>query len=340
MYGMDYLGGAKYMDTILKSHPKGWAAGFFVEESLFGSPKKVIEALAQSGKCPLIRLNLAWEDDHNFGNDDFAKAENTLKEYLPLMNKYPSVMWLVSGATEHKLKKDQANALAQRIIKHLPDGVNYVNNPWHKGGGEFIQGPRILNEIHGTQENAPRRGEYTYSYDGSSCVDDDVEARKAKFKSAKVFFFWHPAFNGRLTTQDTTPRPDRKAWPTQELIKSIQFLATNAGEKITIPKDFIWKSHADRHVTPPEPRAYKPVLITPTMNAFFELRTLDNKLVIKSENRLPFENNKSRYYFSEYGYVIAEKAKKLQGHSVCKLVADGKEVGRLNPAFRAGSFRP
>lgn len=339
LFGMDYLGGAKYQDVILKHHPKGWAAGFFVEESLFGPAQGIVEALAKKGNCPLIRINLSWEDDHNFGNDDFAQAQKTLKTYLPIINKYQNVEWLVCGATEHKLKKPQALQLAQLILKDLPINVSYVNSPWAKGGGEYIQGPRIINEAHGTEQAPPRRGIYTYSHDGSSCVDDDVEFRKAQFKAAKVFFMWHPAYNGRLTTNDKTPRPDRKAWPTPELIDSIEFLATSRGALKPLPKDFIWKTHADRHTTPPEPRAYKPVLITDAAYSKIELRTLDNKVVITAGPRLPFENNRSRYYFSDYGYITAEKAIKIQGHAVCNMVVDEKVVGQVNPAFRAGTFR-
>lgn len=340
LFGMDYLGGAQYRQIFLNNHPEGWAAGFFVERSIFGNPRRAIRRLAKSGKCPVIKLNLNWNDNHIFTFRDFKKSQRIAKRYSRLIVQFPDIKWYVSGATEHRLNRKDSKKLARMILEVIPNSPNvfYVNNPWIDGGGALIRGQRIINEVHG-KERAPRKGPFTYSFDGKSCVDLDVETIKKDMKNCEVFFFWHPAYNGRKNTTDPTPRPERRAWPTPELIKSIEYLANDAGDNLSVPSGWIWKTHADRHDNPPEPRAYKPVLITTVGPQKFELVTLDGRTVHTSTNRLDFEHGKFRYYFLEYGYKLAEKAIRMQGHPICKLKGGNKEYGRINPAFREGIFR-
>lgn len=339
-YGIDYLGGGKYEQIVLDEHPNGWAAGFFTQDDLFECPRSVVRELARSKRAPIIRLNLRWRDDHAFNETDFPKIVEEAKRFAELPKRYPSTLWYFSGATEHTLNHTLAKKLADEVLKVLPNRENclYVNNPW-EGKGAFIEGTRIVNEVHGTYAKPPK-GKYLFSYDGSNCVDDDVQARKRVLSTAEVFFFWHPAMNGRLNTNDKTPRPERKAWPTGPLIDSIVYLKNDPGKGIWLPTNWLWKSHADRHSTPPEPRAYKPVLITPVKASRFELVAANGQIVASSGAPMPFVDGRWRYYFADFGYNIAEKAIRIQKNGVCSLRADGKVYGKVNPAFRAGSFRP
>lgn len=339
LFGIDYLGGAKYQQLILDEHPNGWAAGFFIEDDLFGSPKEVIRKLAKSGRAPVIRINLAWKDDHQFIESDFQNIVEYAKEYAEFPKRYKNVTWYFSGATEHLLNREQAERLAKKILAVLPktDNCIYVNNPWENRGA-FVYGRRIINEVHGSYAKAPR-GKFIFSYDGSSAVDDDVMLRKRVMKNSEVFFFWHPAMNGRLKVDDETPRPQRRSWPTSALIDSIIYLKNDAGSGIWIPNNWLWKSHADRHRTPPESRAYKPVLISPIKVDRFELITKNGRVVASSGPPMQFEDGRWRYYFDDFGHNIAEKAIRIQKDPVCGLRANGKVYGKVNPAFRAGSFR-
>ena len=106
-----------------------------------------------------------------------------------------------------------------------------------------------------------------------------------------------------------------------------------------LPKGYIWKSHADRHNTPPEARAYKPVLIAPVKAPRAELVTENGQVVAVSSQAQTFNGGGWRYYFSQYGYQLAEKARRIHGKGTVSLRLNGKVVGTLNPAFRAGSFR-
>ncbi len=340
LFGMDYLGGGKYPQVIIDSHPRGWAAGFFTQKDLFDDPTNVIKHLARRGRTPAIRLNLAWRDDHNFTRNDFPKIIAEAKRFAEFPKRYKNVIWYFSGATEHVLNKELAKELADEVLKVLPkrDNCFYVNNPWVPFGS-FITGDRIVNEVHGSKAS-PRRGAYLFSHDGSSSVDDDVQTRKESLKGAEIFFLWHPAMNGRLKVTDETPRPQRRSWPTKSLIESIKYLRNDSGKGISLPTNWLWKSHSDRHYTPPEPRAYKPVLIAPVRLKYFELVTKSGKVIARSSSPLAFVDGRWRYYFNQFGYKLSQEAIKDQNTGVCKLRgSDGKIYGKVNPAFRHGTFR-
>jgi len=332
IYGLDYLGGAKFGDLLVREHPEGWAAGFFA--NTFGNAWPVIEQLLATGRCPRVRIHAIWDDAHKYNprvhdpviNKELQRA-NTLKA------KFPNVHVQFSPFCEHTIKGQQLKDLLNRC-GDASRNVEIVNCPYT---GDLSE--RFMNEVHGSHAvPAPKFGAYQYSYDGTSCVDADVEKDKAKHQRAQVFYFWHPAFNGKLNGNDKTPRPQRKAWPTAQLIDSIIYLHRPAGE-VRLDSKHIWKSHADRHSTPPEPRAYKPVFITPVKAKRVELVADNGQVVATMPYYGPFETSKHRYYLGEYGYIIAEKAKRIHGKPTLKVVANGKQIGIVNAAYRAGSFR-
>lgn len=326
MLGRDYLGGAKYPDLILREHPKGWAAGFFAET--FGNALPIIEKLANTGRCPLIRVQLLWSDTHTFTHSDTMRAVEIAKKIEVIARKNKRVKFELSPFCEHNLKNpDQA----LEAIKMVAPSCTPVNCPW-----QGALSSRFKNEVHGY--HAKPRGRYNYSTDGDSCVDINITKMKRLHKDADVFFFWHPADNGKLNTSDPTPRPERKAWPTEALQDSIIYLKNKRG-KTSLPEKFIYKSHADRHETPPEPRAYKPVLIAPVKAARFELVAKNGQVVGVLPYYGTFDGGGYRYYLGEYGYQVAEKAIRIQGSPVVELRANGKVYGKINPAFRDGSFR-
>ncbi len=342
MFGLDYLGGSRYGKVILDNHPEGWAAGFFTEKDLFGDAAPIIRALCRTKRCPAIRVQLMWRDKHDFSEKDFSKIVAEAKRISELARRYRNTTFYFSGACEHNLKRDQAKKLANMVLEVIPKYSFYVNSPSLLYRGEYISGERILNETHGT-ERKPITGDYFYSWDGTNMVDDDVELRKTTHKSAKIIFGWHPAFNCRLSSNDATPRPERIAYPTPELIDSLEFILKNKRGKTSVPSDWIWKSHADRHNTPPEPRAYKPVLLCNIPLSVKKLELVaDNGQVICSSGAgmsSAYPGTSSRWYFPEFGYRISEKAMKVQGHCLLKVRGNGKIYGTVNAAFRDGKFR-
>jgi|688.fasta_scaffold02764_44 hypothetical protein len=326
MYGLDYLGLPKFVDLAVREHPAGWAAGCFA--NTFGNALPAVRRLLETGRCPLFRVHLLWSDTHSFGAAEIPTVRRLAREYEILKRAFPQVQIEISPFCEHNLANPDPYL---EIVANEAPSCAPVNTPW-KGG--FSR--KFKNEIHG--DKAAPKGAYNYSWDGASCVDGDVEKSKAAHTKAQVYFWWHPAFNGRLNTNDKTPRPERKAWPNSDLIDSIIYLRTPAGD-VKYRRNLLWKSHADRHETPPEPRAYKPVLIMPPKAKRVELVADNGQVVATAGPALPFNDGRFRYYWNDYGFKIAEKAVRIHGKPTAKLVVDGKEMGIVNPAFRGGSFR-
>lgn len=327
-FGIDYLGLPKFSDLAIREHPEGWAAGCFAVT--FGNALPHVDRLLATGRCPLFRVQLLWSDSHTFGASDVRQVKVLSRQYQALAKKYPAVEILISPFCEHNIR--EPDKFLDIVSNEAPDCAP-VNVPWNGG-----YSTKYINEVHGTKAPPKVGKQYLYSWDGTSCVDGDVERSKAIHAGSEVYFFWHPAMNGRLNTNDKTPRPQRKAWPTSELIDSLIYLK-NDGSGARLPRNYLWKSHADRHMTPPEPRAYKPVLIAPVKADRAELVADNGQVIAVSSRSQPFNDGRFRYYFGEYGYQLAEKAMRIHGKRTASLRMGGKIVGVVSCAFRGGSFR-
>lgn len=334
-WGIDHLAGGKYAKEVLAAHPKGFAIGIFTQKELFADAYPLINKLLAKGETPLVRYNLRWSDTHQFSKADFPKIVAEAKRFVPLVNKYPGAECEFSGATEHQLNAQEALALANLVLNVIPERCKYVNNPW-QGRGSFIKPTdRIKNEVHGKHAGIPAvGGKFNWSADGDDVFDFDITAVKKQLSDADVFFFWASQNNGKKTEKDPTPRAQRQAWPTIELIRAEAFLATEQGN-VSLPNRYLVKPKADQHMTPPEGRALKPVLIFPG-NAQYLTARVGTKVIAKSEKAQPFVDGRLRYYFStRYGYQIMREAKS----NVVDIWADNKKVGTANLGFRQNEFR-
>jgi hypothetical protein len=320
MYGLDLLGIAKFEKVAVSEFPADWALGCF--SSTFGDARSAVEAILQSGKCPLVRVQLMWKELHDYSPKDFPWIRNEAKKWRGLVAKY-KIAWHFSGACEHNLSVKDAKTLAEIVTKELP-GTTYVNNPQSQGKNEL---PGYLIERHGKDvKKAPR--DYVFSFDGSNCVDNDVQTIKDRLTSASVFFFWGCRFNGRWSENEQTSIPLRNGYPDKEYMRSIVALAQPQGE-VKIPKGWIWKSHSENNgVT--DPRSEKPVLICP-------VKTKEAVLVLTDGSKVrlpyygPYAGGGHRYYAPTWGYQIANEP--------VTLLMGGKLYAVINPTFRAGVFR-
>lgn len=334
MRGLDYLAGAKYKSVILREHPEGWAAGFFSNVDGFGDALPTAEALLNTGRCPRIRFQLKWKDNHDFKSSDISPTVRECKRVLKLVNKFPSIEFMISPWCEHVASSSLIQQLRAAIKPLLPSNAKYINSAIKNGA--LLRDE--INEYHnGGKPKIP--GKYNFSFDGTSAVDADCETTKRNFSNAETFFFWVPQFNLRKNTNDKTPRPQRKAVPTGQLVDSVIYLKNEKGAT-SLPRRWLWKSHADQHNAPvPEPRALKPVLITPVKTKVFQLIADNGQVVATSGSAQSFNDGRFRYYWPDFGYLLAEKAVRIQGHPVCKLVANDRVYGRVNPAFRENEYR-
>jgi hypothetical protein len=334
MYGLDHLGGAKYGKLIIQEHPENWAAGFFT--NVFGNALPIVQSLAFTGRCPRIRLHLDWQDNHDYSRRTQAIVKEA-RRCLPVIRQFPSIEWHISGACEHRLNAAQAQSLASEVLAAMPEYVTYVNTPM-KGGALLQWTSRIINEIHLEYGTKPK-GRYNFSYDGQPCTDyrdQTCQQIKDKYSDAETFYFWDARFNGNWEMGMKVPRPERKGWPDAKFIDSVIYLHRDMGS-VTLPRKHLWKSHSENKGTG-DPRAEKPVYICPVKHSEVILKCSNGQAAGRLRYYGTFTGGLFRYYASEWGYQIAEKARRIQGHSVCEVWIKGKKYGTVNPAFRSGKL--
>ncbi len=335
---LDYLAGANYGELILQEHPEGWGAGFILNTNKPEWKKNnawpVIEALARSGRAPLIRVHAIWEDNHTYNSKKHDSViEREFRKCLELANKFVGVEFQFSWMCENNMTAAQNSLMVKR---YNGSRVTLVNSIWK---GAVVAG--AVTEVHG--DHAPAKGPYNYSFDGKVCFDANTQKLKEVHGKCLNFFFWFSQCNGRWNAdskKDPTPRNKRAAWPYAKLLDSAIYLHRNKGNT-RLRGNNIWKSHADQHGPTPDDRANKPVLISPTNVKEVTLVADNGQVVGKASNSGIFNDGSGRrlYRFSEWGMDMAEKARRIQGHSVVKIMANGKSIGTVNPAFRDGSFR-
>lgn len=333
-WGIDQLGGARYGKEIVNNHPEGWAIGIFTQRELFGDAYPVLDQAIPKRKIPLVRYNLRWSDTHSFSRADFPRIVAEAKRFIPLVAKYPGTECQFSGATEHRLNERDAEELATLVLAAIPERCVYVNNPWTGNGAFITPGPRRLNEVHGGDAQKPKvGGRYNWSADGDDVFDIDITKLKNRFSDAEVLFFWTSQNNGKSNRNDATPRPQRKMWPTSDLMRMQAFLATDQG-RISLQRNSTLKPKSDQHSVPPEGRALKPVVIVPQKVERLTLKTETGVLIAVSGPPEPFADKRWRYYFSEFGDQIAKKAIKLGGTPTGRLFAGKTRIGIVNMGFR------
>jgi len=336
MFGLDVLGAAKFPSIALRNWPAGWAAGLF--DSTFGNIWGLVDKLAASGKCPLIRINGPWTA-HQYDPSKHDKAIfAALNKTVGMSRKYPNVKWQFAPICEN----DNTTAAYSAHLRNCGDLAGGLVEVINSRGTRGKEVPGFKSEIHG---NTPRpSGNYQYSYDGTSTVDADVEKDKKTHSRAGVFFLWHPAFNLKYKTKlsedlhepkhviknDTSPPKERNCKPTPELIKSIERLGSPINGTVKFNRRDIWKSHSDRNNTPPAEREYKPVYITLISAPRIELRD-GSKVVAVSRPRAKFVDDRFVYRFDKFGFEISNK--------VLDIYANGKKIGSCHPAFRGNDFR-
>jgi hypothetical protein len=330
IYGMDWLALARYGRIAKAEHPRGWAVGLFGDPDLFGDPRPALIELLKVAKAPICRVQLMWDDDHVYGDKDLAKLQRLAAWYEDIAKQFPLIKFELSPFCEHNVTNPDRYL---RWVKNYAPSCEPVNSVYQ--GALSV---KYKNEVHGTSKMPPK-GRYNFSFDGNSCVDSDSSEMKKRHGKAEVFYWWTYQFNLRKNDNDPTPRPDREAVPTPELIDSVVYLKNKRG-RVSLPKDWLYKSHADQHAAPvPEPRAFKPVMICPLKVPSLELVADNGQVVAVMPYYGPFADGRHRYYAPAMGYQLAEKAKRIQGSPLVRVVADGKVQGFINPAFRTGGFR-
>lgn len=312
IYGLDLLAGAKYPKEVMKHLFSGWVLGIFA--NIFGDAFSLVERIAKRGDCPLIRVQLVWKDDHKFGEKELQLAIKEARRYEKIRG-YSQIE--LSPFCEHNISNP--DPWLSRVQDAAPS-CRIINCPW-KGGFSS----RFKNEIHGDHKKPS--GPYNYSYDGTNCVDSNVTKDKATHASSDIFFFWHPRFNLKWSMKDATPRPQRKAIPSGDLIKSVVYLATEKGNT-SLPKKWLYKSHSEKHGLS-DVKGDKGLFIAPIRGSEIVLKR-GKKVVARCNYYGPFDGGGFRYYAKTWGYKLGPDLEVWLGN---------KKYGVINGGFRDGNYR-
>jgi hypothetical protein len=206
--GNDYLLAAgndhgDYIKAMCRAHPDGWAAGFLLVASGCKNGIRAARALAKTGKCPVMRLHGLWLDSHNFTEAEIPIAVREAKRVAKFAEAFPDIKIYFSPWLEHRASSALWTKCRKACRKVLPKQIKIVSSgPCDKG----------IEEIHGSSRKP--RGKYIYSYDGKDILTSNVTADKRTYSDAILFMGWTHSLNLRRTLRDTTPREDRKCFPT------------------------------------------------------------------------------------------------------------------------------
>lgn len=336
-YGIDYLLAGKYPEVVIENHPKGFACGFIWEVD--GSPKtdKVINKLLISGKCLKTRIHLSWRDDHNFSEKDIPIAVAKAREVAKIVEKHPTVEFYVSPWLEHRASLSLLNKLVPQVKNALPSRVKYVNS--YIDGGAYL--PNEINEVHHTF-TVPK-GKYIHSFDGVTALDADVEKYKKVHNKAELFFFWDWSANSRYSSEDPTPRKDRKLKLPSQLIKSFVLMSKPKG-KTSLPSKDLFKAYAEAEPlgsdhSKPIPRSWKPLFIVGDKADSIILKAKKKTVAIFKFEKKYAHGYGYVYRSSDWGIDIAEKILKLKKNTVANVWVGKKKLGKVNVVFRENLYR-
>lgn len=325
IYGMDFYAAIKYPVLAVRSETD--TAGVML--NAFGSALPVIDKLAQVKKT--LRIQGVWDDDHRFGPRQQKEAVQGARDVGYLQQRHPNCRFYYSPYCEHELSESSMRKVLRRCQAVAPD-LTLVNSP--DNSGAFVSG--YVNEVHVNALYRKPRGPYLVSFDGSSCVDWNVEKVKRIYSDAEIIFFWIPQFNLRKSENDMTPRPDRKCKPTTELIESVWYLRKDKGPT-SLSNAYIYKSHAEQVRDVATLRENKPVIIHPLEGK--EIRLVQDGVVLAvAHYDQPYKDGGHIYRIAQWGYKLARQAK---GNPVSLQFVGPTGVstfGTINPAFRDGVY--
>lgn len=315
---VDTLALPKYPDSV-KAVPLHFGIGTFAKT--FGDAFPFVKKELERGR-KYIRVNLLWSDSHSYGDKDIKAITAESKRYQILCANFPDRKIELAPFTEHNIKN--ADKYLNIVQANAPN-CGVVNSVWQGG---FTKNPKYKNEVHGTHAKPNVPGvKYNYSYDGTNSVDSDVVAMLEKHKGAELFCMWHPRNNGKWNMKDATPRPERKAWPNRDMLESQVYLFTNKG-KTNVPKNWLVKSHAEKH-NATDTKGDKLLIISPVKSNAIVLKR-DNQKIATLTFYGSYEGGGWRYYAQQMGYKFG---------AALDMFIGSKKYGVINGGFRDGTYR-
>jgi len=315
---IDTLGGVKYPEVIAKL-PKRYGTGYFWSE--FGLARDQIAKDAASRLY--IRVQGIWAK-HEFNSSHELKAIQIGKELQKIAARNPACLIEYSPYCEHRKDARYMVTLLNKIQLHCPK-VALVNSPVR--GGEWVRG--FKNEIHHNDKPAGMpEGRFNFSMDGLHQVDSDIEKHKKYLNNVlcDAWFCWVLQDNCKPNTKPENNKPPKQRThkPSVDLHNSMLFQVENAKAQVSLPKGWLYKSHAEEEKDP-NPRANKPVVITPKGKRFKKM--LLGGVELRESGSF---DGRQVWRCSQWGFKIGRKL---------EIKADGKLIGTVDGGWRENEWR-
>lgn len=326
---VDTLGAAKF-PAALRAIPNPVAVSCFAKT--FGDCFPVMKKELDAGR-QAIRVNLIWSDTHQYGDKDLPFIKKESKRWNILCTNFPDRKIEIAPFTEHNVKNP--DKFLSVVKANAPNCSYPVNSYWQ---GSATKNPAYKNEVHGNHSKPPPPSLYNWSDDGRNSVDTNFTETKRVWSGASMLCAWHPSLNGKCSMKDTTPRPERNCFASKEMLKSLVYLFTDKGET-SLPKNWIVKSHAERHAPGiQDAKGDKLLIIAP-------VKVLDKKgkpkpIILKRDGKKVCQLNyygtydgipgTHRYYAPVMGYQCGANLDVYLGK---------KLYGKINGGFRDGTYR-
>lgn len=353
LLGVDYKAIGNYEKVVLTRHPQGYMGGAFINLDGFKKSVGPIDHLLDTGKCPAFRHDLSWSDkNHTYDKSFRAIVKKNAQAIKPVILSHPSVRHFANPVTEHKLKEREWLVFADIVLQVLGDRIELVNVPMIGYG--FVS-KKYLNEYHGAEKFPRKGGRCCFSADGISIHDIFRNQLFKNYIDAEYILAWGPQENGnrKVSTdpKDFVPRKDREHWLTAKQLDVQAYTLNHVDGTAGFPKHCIGKCVSDQAKNHPKPQGKdcKPVFLAKLKAKIrpkrIALAVASGQVIANSTERMTWDdeaNHKQlgyRWYFAEWGADISEKARRIQGHGGCRILADGKFIGVWDPAFRAGEQR-
>jgi len=345
IHGVDTLASALYIKLIKKYVPKHIAVSVllhtFDRKGIFRKRTgwKAVRAFTKAG-YKVIKVVSQWDNNHEFNAE---RKQQAFKDALILADiaiKNKHIIYHYMCYLEHREKRRVMEPIFRDLRKVLPDNVILINNPLKQG--DYVNMPRVLNEIHHSDRPDGIPEDYSFSHDGEDMLNIDLQKSKNRHKAAKVYWAWIPQFNLKKTlTEKILPGNRKPKVIYKQLIQTVLYLLRTQKGKTELGNIFVWKAQSEQHSNAPTAlhRDNKPVLISRKKLKHVVVKTRDGKKLktLKSSGRL--DDGRYAYRLNAFGHVISKRAMRLSSSPIIDVVADGKKIGSIHAAFRENEYK-
>lgn len=344
-FGVDYLAAVKYINTILKTHPTGWAAGVMLRT--FGNARSVIQKFADSKKFvgSDIVVHLApFDYSHRYPiKSNRAQVLADAEWIQKLAEDYTDRTFMLSPFCEHNHPSSRMEPFLNQIRETAPSCL-LVNSIWK---GDAI--PDYITELHVVNSKPMRlpSGQVTIAFDGfggdgsGDFPDADVPTMLKRFSGARHVRLWNFRYNGKFGHKDKSDIKNRKSWPGEHYMRGHNAMMKLFRAAPTLPPDRLLKPFADDHGGGPETKDNKMMCIMP-QSAVGGAKKLDvfdsenNKVDTMTRFDPPHPNDPPgpRFYSKKSAYQVGNLAEKNTGQRTITIL---NKV--TDPDLRSGKFK-